>query len=234
MAKKKTAKKEAAIYEDPDVLVDKYEKLQENLKENKNKIAIVGGVVLLGIAALFYFNYSNKEASAKANNEVYTAQYYFAMDSLDVALNGKGAVKGFKKVSSKYDGTDAGNLSNFYQGVIHMKKGNYQAAVKALKEFDADDILVQARAYALLGDAYVELGKYDEAKNAYDNAIAHEPNKFITPDYLLKKATLFYTQKKYSDAVLVYGELLEKYPKHRRAVEAKKYMALCKGMASSN
>ena len=63
----------------------------------------------------------------------------------------------------EYGGTDAGNLAHFYAGDCYLRTGDFNNAVKQLKEFSTSEKQVQARAYKLLGDAYSELGKNEDA-----------------------------------------------------------------------
>ena len=54
-----------------------------------------------------------------------------------------------------------------------LKLGDYNKAMKYLKDFSTDAHQVQARAYKLLGDAYANLGKNADALDNYKKA-AHE------------------------------------------------------------
>ena len=94
----------------------------------------------------------------KAVEAMFKAEEYYRLDSLKPALNGDGLNAGFLKIISNYGGTKAGNLARFYAGDIYLKNGDFNNAVKYLKDFSTDAKQVQARAYKLLGDAYAEQG----------------------------------------------------------------------------
>ena len=54
---------------------------------------------------------------------------------LQKALNGDGINWGFVKVIKEYSGTEAGNLAHFYAGDCYLRTGDFNNAVKHLKEF---------------------------------------------------------------------------------------------------
>ncbi len=129
---------------------------------NKNGKFLVYGlaaVVLLVGAYLVYQNYVKEPEEQKASEAMWKAEDFYRMDSVRLALNGSGANQGFLRIISKYGGTKAGNLARFYAGSCYMKLGDFNNAIKQLKEFKTDDELLQVRAAGLLGDAYAETGK---------------------------------------------------------------------------
>ena len=94
---------------------------------------------------------------------MFQAVYYFEKDSLVQALNGDGNNYGFLEIIDEYGLSDAANLSKFYAGASYLKLGNYENAINYLDEFSSSDLLIQARAYSLIGDAYVDIGDYDNS-----------------------------------------------------------------------
>jgi tetratricopeptide (TPR) repeat protein len=129
-------------------------------------------------------------------------------------------------VIKEYGGTDAGNLARFYAGVSYLRLGDFNNAVKYLKEFSTSQKMVQARAYKLLGDAYSELGKNDDAISHYKKAAEH-----FTEDRLAAAESLFlaasFAEKigKTNEAIALYKEVIEKYPNTVSANESDKYLA---------
>ena len=119
---------------------------------------------------------------------MFQAVYYFEADSLDKALNGDGNNLGFLDIADEYGITDAGNLANYYAGVSYLKQGKFELARLYLEDFSADDLLIQARAYSLVGDSYMEEEKYDDAAKYYNKAANYKPNKYFSPTYLMKRS----------------------------------------------
>lgn len=193
------------------------------LKRNQRLLTIVVGVLVVVAAAYGIMNYLQNEKEKEAQEEVFFAQRYFEIDSLNRVLNGYGTIPGAKALSDDYSSTKAGNLARFYAGVALMKQGKFQDALNYLEKFSTSDWLVQARAYSLVGDAYQELKQYDNAILNYKKAIDHRPNKFFTPPYLMKLALVYELQKNTDAAIATYERLLNDYPNASDANNAKKY-----------
>jgi TolA-binding protein len=85
---------------------------------------------------------------------------------------------------------------------------------------------VQLRATGLLGDAYAELGKKEDAIAQYKKAgTMIENDDFNSPEYLFRAGYLSETLNKNSDAIGFYKQIKEKYPNSQRAYDIDKYLA---------
>jgi hypothetical protein len=116
------------------------------------------------VLGYFGFNkYYLEPKTEEAYDQMYSAQFYFQIDSLDKALYGDGNHLGFIDISSEYSITKPGNLANYYAGICFLRKGKFDDAITYLKDFDADDALIRPMAIGAIGDAYMELGKNSEA-----------------------------------------------------------------------
>lgn len=195
---------------------------------NSMSIIITCAVVVLGAGGYFGYKYLYKQPlEKKASDALFMAESYFRSDSIQKALNGDGITYGFLKVIDKYGSTDAGNLARFYAGACYLKMDDNNNAVKYLKDFSTSAKQIQARAYKLLGDAYADLGKNEEAFTNYKKAAHHyEDDKMNSADYLFVAA--YFAQKvlnKKDEATKLYQELKDKYPETQQGFEAGKYLA---------
>ncbi len=227
MAKKKKVNKktEYELLENPDAIAGEFSKVEHFLEKNKNLVFGILGAIALVVAGVLYYNHYNKTQNADAQNEMFQAQYWFEADSLDLALNGDGNDFGFLEIIETYGSTKAANLAHFYTGVSYLKKGEFDNAIEHLQDFSADDFLIQARAYALIGDAYMEKGEYSEAVSNYAKAASYEENESFSPMYLLKEAL---AQEKLSDfagAAKSYDKIINDFPKSGEFQEANKRKA---------
>ena len=91
-------------------------------------------------------------------------------------------------------------------------------------------MLVQARAYSLIGDAYMELDDYDEAADYYTKAAEYKPNEHFTPTYLFKAAIALESADKLEDAVDCYEEIIKKYLNSPEFTDARKHKARLEGL----
>ena len=222
------------ILDDPDAVIDTtFDKTEDFFRKYKKIISGVLGVALLAVAGYFSYKYYNQQQNEEAQNEMYQAVYYFEADSLDKALKGSGKDLGLLDISEEYGSTAAGNLTNFYVGVAYLKKGKFEDAIEYLKKFSSDDLLLQARAYCLLGDAYLEQKDVEEAISYYNKAADYYPNEYFTPRYLMKAALAYELNKDYKAAAEAYDEIIEKYYKSLEANDAKKYKARAEELAAA-
>ena len=191
-------------------------------------ILIASAAVILLCGGYLAYKYLVKgPQEAKAVEAMFKAEEYYRQDSLKTALNGDGINAGFLKIIDRFGGTKAGNLARFYAGDIYLKQGDFNNAIKHLKEFETDAKQVQARAYKLLGDAYAETGKNDDALNAYKKAAHHfEADDVNSSEYLFMAAYFAdRVAKNQKEAVALFKELKQKYPRTEKGFEADKFLA---------
>jgi TolA-binding protein len=233
MAKKETKKSEQIeLIENPEVIAEKLVPGEDFLKRN-SKIVIglfVGAAVLIG--GILFFQYNTQQQNEKAQAEMFQAVYFFEQDSVDFALNGDGINKGFLTIIEDYPRTEAANLSHFYTGSIYLSQKKFEDALTHLEEFSTDDYLVQAKAYSLIGDANLELGKTEEAIAQYTKAARTNENKYMSPKYLAKLAVAQEEAGKVDEAIKTYTEIEEKYYESFEFAAARKHKARLEGLAA--
>lgn len=212
--------------EDPDALENKLEDVGDFFQQNRNIVLGVVGAIVLLIAGFFGYRAYVSGQDETAQAELFPSVYQLEADSLKKALNGDGRTPGLLAVADNYGSTKSGNLAQFYAGLGLLKQGKYDEAINHLKSFSSSDLLVQARAYALIGDAYMEKKSYDEAADYYKRAADYKSNKFFTPGYLIKLAVAYEQAKQNDKAISTYNDIIETYAQSTEAVSAKKYKAV--------
>ncbi|TGE26794.1 cytochrome C biosynthesis protein [Hymenobacter metallicola] len=221
---------EHPLLEDPDALAARLANSEDFLRRNKNiLLGLLALIVLAVVGAFGYYTWRSSQDS-KAQAAMFQAVNYWEADSLAKAMKGDGQYDGLEAIASEYSGTKAGNLANFYAGAAALKQGQFQAAIDYLEDFSSDDLLVQARAYSLLGDANMELNKYKEAADLYNKAANHNANEFFSPGYLMKEATARELAKDYEGAIKAYDKILTDYQNAQEANEAKQFKARAEGL----
>jgi len=204
----------------------------DNLKEfwgayNK-PVSIVLLLIVVAVSGWFaYQQLYQQPREAKALEAMFRAEEYYRKDSASLALNGDGQNLGFLKVIDRFSGTNAANLASFYAGSCYIKLGENDKAIQWLEKFSTDSKGVQARAYKLLGDAYADSGKSKEALNAYKKAARHfEKDEVNSPEYLFMAAYLAdQVLQDSKEAIALYEEIREKYPRSQQSYDAEKYLA---------
>ena len=227
-SKRKKNKKQAEskeFYENPDVLAERIGKTEEFFEKNKTlSLSIFIGLGLV-IISFFVYRYYMDNQNKLAQDDMFQAVFYFEQDSLDLALNGDGNNYGFKDIVTEYSGTESANLANFYSGVIHLKKGNSKVAILYLEDFSTSDLLVQSRAYSLIGDANMELGEFDEAVEYYNKAANHRANEYFSPIYLRKAAVAYEKLEQWEGAIDCYQKIMDDDKSSTEVETAKKNLA---------
>ena len=223
MAKKEEHKHE--LLENPEALKEKLAGAENWLEQNPKIVVGVAAAILIIVGGYFAFNYYKNSQNDLAQKEMFQAVYYFEADSLDKALNGDGNNLGFLEIIDEYGVTDAANLANFYAGVSYLKQGKFELARLYLEDFNAADLLIQARAYGLVGDSYMEEKKYDDAAKYYNKAANYKPNKYFSPGYLMKEALAYEKLNQNDKARETYDKIINLYWESSEYQNARKFKA---------
>jgi tetratricopeptide (TPR) repeat protein len=190
-------------------------------------IIYAGSAVILLIGGyLGYQNFIKLPKEKTASEMIFPAESVFdkmsstrfTKDSVDIALNGRvvdgTTVTGLLKIISKYDGTKAANLAKYMAGASYLQIKDFDKAIKYLKDFDGNGASqVQSKAYLMIGHAYAEQKKTDDAFEYYKKAATvNEKDESITADALMVAASYAQAMGKSKDAVELYKKLKDKYP----------------------
>lgn len=208
-----------------------YTRTELFLEKNKKgvTIAAVGVLAVVG-GALGWKSWVNSKQEEALQN-IWKAQYYFEIDSVDKAMNGDDVNLGFISVADQYGITPAGKLAHFYLGSCYMKKGEYEAAVEEYKQADVDDDVLRVMAVGNTGDALVELGRNDEAVDHFEKAAGMVTNDFTTPMYLMKAGILHQQAGNWKAAAKAFGRIVREFPENQDVNQAKKYLGHAEQMA---
>ncbi|MFN3342990.1 MAG: tetratricopeptide repeat protein [Flavobacteriales bacterium] len=215
-----------------------FKKAERYIRENQRSLIIIGGVALTLVLGFFaYLKFYKGPKEVEAQDAMWKAQYYFEIDSFNLAINGTIDPKtgesyaGFLQIADEYSGTQAGNLANYYLGICYLNLGQYQAAIDALEQVDLSDQIIQPMAIGALGDAYMELGDIENAISNYESAAKASSNQFTSPLYLKKAALALEEIGDYKKALDHYEKILKDYEGSDEGRDIEKYIARAKGRA---
>lgn len=216
---------ENPLLEDPDALANRLAESEDFVRRNRTLLLGVLGAVVAVVVGIFGYNYWRTQQNEQGQTAMFRAVSYWSADSLSKATKGDGKHPGLDKVASEYSGTKAGNLADFYAGVAALKLGKYQQAYDYLNKFSSSDYLVQARAYALMGDAQLELNKPKDAADLYEKAASHNANEYFSPGYLLKEGVALEAANDKEGAGKVYDRIINEYQSAQEVAEARQRKA---------
>jgi tetratricopeptide (TPR) repeat protein len=205
-------------------------KTEQFIESNQKILTIVIAaivVIVLGYFGIKRFYMAPREQEAK--EQMFMAERYFEMDSLNLALNGDGMYPGFLGIIDDYGMTKGANLAKFYAGVSYLRLGNYSEAIDHLKSFKGRDDIIGPMAKGALGDAYVETGDNSKAVKAYLEAADMSENAFSTPLFLQKAGWTYELMNEYDKAVKIYERIKNDYPNSTEGRDIDKFIARAKG-----
>jgi tetratricopeptide (TPR) repeat protein len=224
---KKTDKTEDRIV----AVEEAFSKTEQFIETNQKIILIVVGsiiVIVLGFFGFKRFYLAPKEKEAQG--QMFMAEKYFELDSLNKALNGDGNYLGFLDIIDQYGITKSADLAHYYAGICYLKKGDYENAIKQLKKFSADDAMVQPMATGAIGDAYMELKETEKALDYYLKAADQSKNDLTTPMLLMKAGWVYEELGKYDKALEIYKRVKNDFPRSDEGNEVDKYIGKMEGL----
>ncbi len=216
-----------AVQNDSEVVI---EKAKGFWAAHSKKIIIVGSVLIILLGSYVGYKYLVQIPNEKkANDLIFPAEKMFGTmsttssfikDTVNMVLNGDKAngVTGLLKIASSYGGTKSGNRAEFMIGSIYLQLKQFDKAIKHLKEFDANGAdQVKSKAYILLGHAYAEQKKTDDALDYYKKA-----GNISGLDDGMASEALFIAGRyaeaigKTKEATEIFQQLKDKYPASQR------------------
>lgn len=220
MAKKKTTTDHG--FENVENVLSKTEKY---IEENQKSLTII--VIIIALIIGGYLGYKKlylAPTEIEAQSEMYVAEQYFERDSFLLALEGDGSYLGFIDIIDEYGITKCANLANYYAGICYLELGEYEEAIKCLKKFESDDIMIATVALGAIGDAYIELGELETGIEFYLKAAERKKNDFTSALFLKKAGIVYEELGDYKKALEVYERIEMRFPKSEEGRDIEKYI----------
>ena len=190
-------------------------------------------VIVLILSFLGYNKYIVEPQETEASNELAFPRKYFdeaiaansGTDSiLQLGLAGADGKYGFLDIATKYSGTKAGNIANYYAGVSYLKMKEYQKAIEYLSKFTSDDELLGPTALGAIGDAFADIDQQADALEYYEKAANKKDNEFTTPLFLFKAGKTAMDLGKFAKAEKLFTKIKDNYPTTETGKSIEKYI----------
>ncbi|MDM1046982.1 MULTISPECIES: tetratricopeptide repeat protein [Sphingobacterium] len=197
---------------------------QEN---EKSIIFIVAGIIVLILLYIGYQKLYLAPRAEKAAAEMYQAEQYATIDSLQKkAIEGDGSFAGFKEIADEYSNTKSANIANAYLGGLYLRQKNFKEAIKYLEQYsETGSAILDPLVIGLLGDAYSEEKIYDKAANFYKKAAEKSSNTFTTPVFLKKLGLVYEELQDYKNAEATYEKIRNDFPESAEATTIDSFIA---------
>ena len=203
-----------------------FSKSEQFIEKYQKIILIVIGVIVVIVLGFFGFKrFYLAPREKEAQSQMFMAEKYFELDSLNKALNGDGQYLGFLSIIEDYSMTKSANLSHYYAGICFLKMGKYDQALEHLDKFSSDDNIIGPMAKGAMGDAYMELKQVDKAVDLYMDAADMRKNDFTTPLFFMKAAMAYEELGKLDKSLEIYKRIKEEYPRSNEGREIDKYIS---------
>ncbi|MGB4771141.1 MAG: tetratricopeptide repeat protein [Chitinophagaceae bacterium] len=212
----------------PEPEIEVIEKAKGFWEKNSKSILYASVAIIVLIGGYLGYKYMVQIPNeTKAQDEIFRAEMNFRKDSIALALNGTPTTPGFLKVISKYGGTKSGNLAKLYAGECYLQLGDFKNAAKYLEDFNGNGAKqVEARVAGMLGDAYSELKQNDKAVEQYKKSASLFPEDAnMASEYLFRAGLLLEMNGKSKEAIEVYKQLKDKFPRTEKGFGVDKYLA---------
>jgi tetratricopeptide (TPR) repeat protein len=195
-------------------------------KNGKYLFGLLGVVVVLIVGWLGYKQFVLAPKEKEAAEKIFRAEYQFGQDSFANALKGQsGSYAGLLEAVGKYSGTKTGKLATYYAGMACLQNGQFDDAIKYLKEFSTSSEMFQALAYGGIGDAYGEKNDMNQSLDYYKKAAEYTKNNLTTPYFLWKEGLVLEQMGKAAEAKKCYERIRDEYPFSMQSENIEAYIA---------
>ena len=210
--------------------VPEAETQQEELlsaKTRKTIVRISAGVLGVVAIVLIYIFAVRNPAINSANEAIAEVDIQAMNQEADSIL-----LQNYAEVAANHGGA-AGNRAAYMAAVLSFQNGNYEEALGHIENYEGDDVLISALACGIKGDCLVNLDRFEEAVEAFTEAIEiADKNDRLVPYFMTKKATVLSAMGNHKEAAAVYEKITKEYPTQMPS-NTNARMLQEKGLASS-
>ncbi len=199
-------------------------KTEQFLEQNYKLLIYILGVIVVLVGLFWLGRMYLTKRNNEAQSQMYQAERYLEIDSLNLALYGDGNYLGFLDISDDYKFTKAGNLARYSAGICFLHLGQYEDAIDMLEKYSKKDKVIGSLAIGATGDAWVELGDIDIGITKYIEAADYADNEFNTPLFLMKAGELYELEGNYDKALEIYERIQSGYPESTEGSSIEKYI----------
>lgn len=189
---------------------------------------LIGGVAVILIAAgsFFYMQQKNK-SNERANVELSRVIPAFDSGMYLEAIEGnaQSKVMGLKKIVAEYGNSENGEIAKVYLGHAYLYLGKVDEALKNYEDFDGNNELFKAAAFAGEAACYEVKNDLEKAAELYRKASAVSEENVLNPQYLLFSGINLLKTKKTAEAKEIFERIKKDFPTTASGREVERYLA---------
>jgi len=221
--KKKLSKKEMK----EDKLVTFVNKSAKFFDEYKNKVFTYGAVLVVAIAAVYFYINQKKEDNLAAGTELSRVLSLYEQGSYLEAIEGRQGTNiiGLKRIVEEYGSTENGETAKIYLANAYSFLGNQEEAIKFYEDYNGDIEYLKAAALAGRAGYYASSGEYEKAADLYLSAAKISKLNVENPNYLLNAGIYYLQIGDKEEAKGLFNEIKDDYATSIAGREVSKYLA---------
>ena len=222
--KKKLSKRE--IKEDK--LVTTYYKVYNYFNENKNRIGMYAGGLLVVIAAIYFYMNNKSENNLQAGIQLSRVMGLYDAGAYLEAIEGRQGtnIVGLKKIVSDYGSTENGEIAKVYLANSYQMLGNIEEAYKYYEDYSGSSKIFKASALSGEAGYYANKKEFEKAADLYRSASRVSKENVSNPEYMLKAAINYIDAGNKEEAKDLLETIRKDYQTSTAFREVDKYFAL--------
>ncbi len=220
--KKKLSRKEIK----QDRLVETYYKVYGFIQNNRQRVTLYGGLLIVLIFAVIFYVNNRKQKNEAAAVELARVMDLFDSGNYQEAINGQpGTLNiGLKKIVDQYGSTPNGETAKIFLADSYSLLGKTEEAYKYYKDYDGDIKLYQATALAGQAGFFASRNNYAEAAKLYEKAASVYNSNALNSEYLLKAGINYMKEGKDKEAKKAFESVKNDYKNSESAREVQQYL----------
>ncbi|OGU41047.1 MAG: hypothetical protein A2315_10840 [Ignavibacteria bacterium RIFOXYB2_FULL_35_12] len=222
--KKKLSKRE--IKEDK--LVTTYYKVYNYFVENKNRVGMYAGGLLVVIAAIYFYINNKAENNEQAGIQLSRVMGLYDAGAYLEAIEGRQGTNifGLKKIAAEYGSTENGETAKIFLANSYQMLGNVEEAFKYYEDYGGGNKTFKATALSGEAGYYANKKEYEKAADLFLSASRVAKENVLNPEYMLKAAVNFIDAGKKEDAKDLLEIIRKDYQTSTAFREIDKYLTL--------
>jgi tetratricopeptide (TPR) repeat protein len=211
-----------------DKLVSTYYKVYGYIEENRSRLMVYGGIlIVIALAVIYYVNHK-KEVNQEAGLALSRVVDLYDRGSYLEAIEGRAGtnIVGLKKIVEEYGGTDNGEIAKIYLANSYNMLGKFDEAFKYYKSYSGDISMLKAASLSGQAGYYAYKRDFEKAADLYKEAAHISKYNVDNPDYLLKSAINYINAGQNQKAKEVLQTIKNDYKTSSASREVERYLAL--------
>jgi tetratricopeptide (TPR) repeat protein len=221
--KKKLSRKE--IREDK--LVSTYYKVYGYFEENRSRLTLYAGALVVVIAVIVFYISQKQENNKTAGVHLARVMNIYDNGSYLEAIEGRQGTNiiGLKKIVEDYGSTENGEIAKIYLANSYNNLGRFDEAFEYYKDYGGSNKIFKATSLAGQAGYYAMKNDFEKAGDLYLQASRVSDENVLIPEYLLKAGINYLYAGNGEQAKALFNRIKEDYSSSTAFREIDRYLS---------